>query len=373
MLSDYFLPSSGGVERAVFEVSRRLVSAGQNVTVLTLNAADAPQHEVMDGVDVLRTPGLDLSGLLGAQVAVSPHVWFALRQQLNRSRFDIVHTHTLFFHVSLAASVLVGLARVPMVTTAHLGSPEDLGGAVGSATSLYERTVGRRVLNASRRVIAVSQAVADHIRPLMVEPERLRVVPNGVDLERFRPKRRDSKPRAATVVFVGRLIFNKGPQVLLDAVPQVLLKFPETRFLFVGDGPMRSELEQKARLVRPAENVEFLGQREDVAKLLSEAAVFCRPSLSEGLPLTALEAMACGLPVVATRAGGTAEVVEDGVTGYVVTPNASTEVADRLCRLLGDDLLRGEMGRRGREASERYDWASVSERTLEVYREAVPA
>jgi glycosyltransferase involved in cell wall biosynthesis len=367
------LPSSGGVERAVFEVSRRLVRAGQNVTVLTLKAADAPQREVMDGVDVQRAPGLDLTGLLGAQVAISPHVWFALRQQLNRTRFDIVHTHTLFFHVSLAASVLAGLARVPLVTTAHLGSAEDIGGAVGKATSVYERTIGRRVLNASRRVIAVSESVARHVSLLMKEPERLRVVPNGVDLDRFTPKPEPGKPGPATVVFVGRLIFNKGPQALLDAVPQVLLRFPETRFLFVGDGPMRADLERKARQLELADNVEFMGQREDVADLLSKASVFCRPSLSEGLPLTALEAMACGLPVVATRAGGTAEVVEDGITGYVVGQHASTEVADRLCRLLSDDLLRAEMGRRGREAAERYDWASVSERTLEVYREAVRA
>jgi glycosyltransferase involved in cell wall biosynthesis len=371
MLSDYFLPSSGGVERAIFEVSRRLVRAGQNVTVLTLATTDAPRREVMDGVDVLRSPGLDLSGQLGAQVAVSPHVWFALRQQLNQARFDIVHTHTLFFHVSLAASVLAGLARVPLVTTAHLGSPEDLGGAVGKATSVYERTFGRRVLNASHRVIAVSQSVATHISPLMKDPARLRVIPNGVDLERFTPNREPNNQGAATVVFVGRLIFNKGPQALLDAVPQVLSRFPQTRFQFVGDGPMRADLERKAAQRKLADQVEFMGQREDVAGLLGKASVFCRPSLSEGLPLTALEAMACGLPVVATRAGGTAEVVEDGITGYIVAPNHPAEVADRLCRLLTDDSLRAEMGRRGRKAAEQYDWTSVTERTLDVYRETV--
>jgi glycosyltransferase involved in cell wall biosynthesis len=157
----------------------------------------------------------------------------------------------------------------------------------------------------------------------------------------------------------------------LDAVPQVLSRFPQTRFQFVGDGPMRADLERKAAQRKLADQVEFMGQREDVAGLLGKASVFCRPSLSEGLPLTALEAMACGLPVVATRAGGTAEVVEDGITGYIVAPNHPAEVADRLCRLLTDDSLRAEMGRRGRKAAEQYDWTSVTERTLDVYRETV--
>jgi glycosyltransferase involved in cell wall biosynthesis len=371
MLSDYFLPSSGGVERVVFEVSRRLVREGHKVTVLTLQVRDAPEHETIEGIEVVRVAGFELTRLLGAQIAVSPHVWFALRKHLKTTRFDILHTHNIFFHVSLAAAVWASRLGVPLVTTAHVGSTHGLQGLVAKATLAYEKTVGRYVLNASQQVIAVSQAVAEHLRPMMGDSERLRVVPNGVDLQLFSPRRQGPQPQPHTVVFVGRLIFNKGPQALLDAVPQVLARFPDTRFLFLGDGPLRTDLERNARQLGVAANVEFRGQFEDVAAILGQGSVFCRPSLTEGLPLTALEAMACELPVVVTGVGGTAEVVADGISGYIVPPNSPSQIADRLCQLLGDSELRFKMGQHGREIAERFSWASVTERTLDVYREAL--
>ena len=375
MLTDYFPPfSSGGVERAVLEIGKRMVQAGHAVTVLTLRLRKGVGDGEMEGMQVIRVPGLDLSGRLGAQVAVSAQAWPAIRGRLRTGQFDIVHTHNIFFHVSLAASVLAPIAKVPLVTTAHLGSPEDLGGVVSKATGLYEKTLGRRILNASARSIGVSQAVVDHLRPLLKRPQSMTAIPNGVDLERFRPRQGDGVVTPPTVLFVGRLIFNKGPQFFLEAIPAVLARYPETRFHFIGDGPMSDDLQRRARELGVQERVEFLGQREDVAELLRQGSMLVRPSLSEGLPLVALEGMASGLPVIATRVGGTAEVVEDGVTGFVLNPNEMGLVADRINRLLADPGLSRQMGARGRALTEKgHDWTAIAERTIEVYREALGA
>jgi glycosyltransferase involved in cell wall biosynthesis len=206
----------------------------------------------------------------------------------------------------------------------------------------------------------------------MKRPQHLCAIPNGVDLARFRPRSGESEDAPPRVLFVGRLIFNKGPQYFLDAVPEVLARFPDTRFQIIGDGPMAPDLQRRVQRLNLQASVEFLGQREDVAELLREASMLVRPSLSEGLPLVALEGMASGLPVIATRVGGTAEVVEDGVTGFVLRPAEVDLVADRINRLLADPALRRQMGASGRAAAEKgYDWSDISERTLQVYREAI--
>ncbi len=374
MVTDYFLPrSSGGVERAVFEVARNLVEAGHHVTVLTLRKQGEPSRENMAGIEVVRVRGWDLSGRLGAQVAVSAHAWPAIWRELSQGRYDLVHAHSIFFHVSLIGALLTRIKHLPLVTTAHLGSPEELGGRVAMATSMFEKTIGRIILRRSDAVIAVSRAVGDHIAKGMKHRERLHVIPNGVDLTRFKPSPL-SREGPLRVMVVGRLIFNKGPQFVIEAAPKVLASYPDARFVFVGDGPMEDELRAEASKLGIAANVEFLGHRDDIPELLSTGAMAVRASLSEGLPLVALEAMAAGLPVIATDVGGTREVVDDGVTGFLLQPNDVDGLADRICRLAGDGGLRAEMGARGRAFVEQgYDWSRIAARTADVYRGVLAA
>lgn len=372
MLTDYFPPhAGGGVERVVYELSRRLASRGTAVTVLTLNTRQAVTRESLEGVQVVRVPGFDLTRSTGAQLAISLRAWPVLLRILETRRVDLVHAHNLFFHLSLAGALLSKVPRTPLVTTAHLGPVDRLGGAYGRLAAMYERSIGALILRLSHRTIAVSDAVARHARRLGARPGSVITVPNGVDTRRFSPATSNggSAPR---VIFVGRLIFNKGPQFLLDAIPEVLSRHPGTQFDIVGDGPMRRELQSRAARQGLNGRVRFLGERDDVERLLTEADVFVRPSLLEGMSLTVLEAMASGLPVIATPVGGTAELVDDGVTGYLVEPGGRTQLAERLCALLGNRDLRRQMGRRGRELVESgYDWDDITQRTVEVYEEAL--
>lgn len=371
MLTDYFPPHAGGVERAVYELARRLASRGTGVRVLTLTTRRAATQESLEGVEVVRVPGFDLTRSAGAQLAVSPRAWPVLLKILETRKVDLIHAHNLFFHLSLAGALLSRASGTPLVTTAHLGPVDRLGGAYGTLAALYERSVGALILRLSHRTIAVSDAVARHARRLGARPESVIAIPNGVDTHRFSPAT-TNRESASKVIFVGRLIFNKGPQFLLDAIPEVLCRHPGTQFEIVGDGPMRRQLESRAARQGLNGRVRFLGERDDVEHLLRKADVFVRPSLLEGMPLTVLEAMACGLPVIATPVGGTAELVEQGVNGYLVEPGCRAELAERLCALLADRDLRREMGRRGRMLVESgYDWDSAAQKTVEVYEQAL--
>ena len=130
ILTDYFLPHAcGGIERAAYEVSRRVAREGHDVTVLTFRRGDAADEEDIDGLRVVRVPALDVSDRIGVQLSASVHVWPKIRELIRERRIDLIHTHGLFFHVSLAAVVVGRATRTPLVTTAHVGSLASIGGA----------------------------------------------------------------------------------------------------------------------------------------------------------------------------------------------------------------------------------------------------
>jgi len=373
VFTDYFPPHlGGGVERAVDEVCRRLARQGHTLRVFTFNTDRAPAYEVVDGVHIYRAPAIDLTRLARMQASLSPGL-LPIAWRLARSRPpDVIHAHNLFFTSTLVAAFLRRLVKRPLVTTLHLGSLRQLGGPARLLASTYERTLGRAVVRSSDRIIAVSDAVARHAVTLGARPETVRAIANGVDVHQFRPAA-GRENGAARIACVGRLIFNKGPQYLVEAAPAVLRTRPDAEFVFVGDGPLRPDLEERARQLGLSHRVTFLGTRPDVAAILRTCDMLVRPSLLEGMPLTVLEAMACGLPVVATPVSGTAELVRDGENGLLVRPADPTSLARAILRLLDDEPLRKAQGVRARRLVERgYSWDAVAAQTLAVYRELLP-
>jgi len=165
---------------------------------------------------------------------------------------------------------------------------------------------------------------------------------------------------------------NKGPDVLLQSAPRVLERHPEARFSFVGEGPMAGRLAKQTRALGIEQAVRFEGLRHDVDELMRQASLFVRPSYLEGMPLTVLEAMASGLPVVATPVGGTPEIVSDEDTGYLVSVGDRDALAGAISSLLDDPVGTARMGARGRQIVETgYSWDRAVERTEAVYREVI--
>ena len=374
MFSDYYPPHlGGGVEKVVYELSRGLSMTGASVDVFTLQTAGGPCLEQAGGVRVHRIPAMQLTRLIGLQSAASPKLVTYAVNQLMRLRPDVIHVHNRFFFTSLIAAAAAKALNIPLVTTLHLGSVDELPLPQRLPVLAYERIFGRTIIQASEQLIAVSQAVADYTRRLGASPEKTRVQPNAVDTNAFRPSASKAQ-RPPRVAFVGRLIQNKGPHYLMAAIPQMLAHRPDTEFWFIGDGPMRACLEQTAQNLGVAPNVRFLGVREDVAALLADSDIFVRPSLMEGMPLTVLEAMACGLPVVATPVGGTAELVIEGETGLLVPPRNVEALAGALQRLIDSPALRAQLGANGRRLVEAdYGWQRVSRDTLAVYEDVLQA
>ncbi|WP_432033781.1 glycogen synthase [Streptomyces antibioticus] len=298
---------------------------------------------------------------------------------------DLVHSHT--WYAALAGHLAKELYGVPHVVTAHSLEPlrpwkaEQLGGGY-ALSSWAERTA----VEAADAVIAVSSAMREDILACYptLAPDRVRVVHNGIDTGLYRPDhgtdaltRIGLDPDRPFVLFVGRITRQKGVPQLLRAVRDI---DPAAQVVLCAGAPDTPEIEQEFRdlfaaLSRARDGVHWIPRmlpRPEVIQLLTHAAVFVCPSVYEPLGIVNLEAMACGTPVVASRVGGIPEVVEDGVTGTLVTVDEEFEtgLARALDALLGDPEAGRRMGEAGRaRAVGEFGWDAVARRTVALYEE----
>jgi glycosyltransferase involved in cell wall biosynthesis len=228
------------------------------------------------------------------------------------------------------------------------------------------------------RIIAISRGVEASLLQAAINPEKITLIYSSVDCEKFRPdagalaegfrKEQGFSDDSLLVGAIGSLVSRKGHQILLNSASAILQELPETRFIICGAGPLEATLKKQAGDLGIDASVHFLRERADVRPLLAGLEVFVMPSLAEGLGVAALEAMAMAKPVIASRVGGLAEVVEDGGAGFLVKPGDSQELADAVLRLLKDPRLRETMGKAARQRAEKlFSREQMITRTEEVY------
>ena len=365
-LCDYFSEdSSGGSERAALELYRRLAARGATIRVLTTMLGGRRPVDSSDHLEVRVARSIDLSRALGIQAGLAPAAYREVRSMASEFRPDLIHAHTLFFQTSLAGALAQRKTGIPLVTTLQIAGLENLSQPVRALGRAYEQTAGRFILSRSARLIAVSPSVRDHLLELGASRDRISVIPNGVDLTRFKGAPR-TVPAATppTVAFVGRMIKNKGPEKLLDALLQLHREQVPFRARFYGDGPLLSEL--TARAGAGGADIEFAGQVSDVASALSTADILVRPSLTEGLPLALLEAMASCCCVIATDIPGNRDLVRDDVNGLLVAPRDPRALVHAIRALLQDPVRRGRLAAAGLETARDYSWDRVVDETAEV-------
>jgi glycosyltransferase involved in cell wall biosynthesis len=243
-------------------------------------------------------------------------------------------------------------------------------GRLGLALNIY-RYLRKRI----DVVIACSEEVrSSHLPDL--EPNRLVTVYNGVDLERFYPGQTDNgfrkelgiSERSFVIGHVGNLTPQKGQVFLLRSIKKLLIEELPIILVVAGDGPLRRPLESMAKELGISESVRFLGQRSDLPEILRSIDVLAGASLREGFPISVLEAMASGKPVVTTNVGGNKEAVLDGVTGFIVSPENPDELASALKRVLLDEKLRQRMGNAARRrVEEHFSAQKMVKKTEELY------
>jgi glycosyltransferase involved in cell wall biosynthesis len=281
-----------------------------------------------------------------------------LARLIRRERPQILHTHTAKAGtVGRVAALLAGSRRPPIVV--HTFHGHVLRGYFGPLRSLFFRLLERWLAAGTTALVAVSPQVRDDLVSLGIAPrERFAVIRLGIELEervagdengRAESRRYLGIPGGGFAVgWIGRMTAVKRTDDVLVAFKELRELGVEAVLCLVGDGPDREQLEQRAHELGVVRDTLFLGYQEDVAQFYSAFDALVLPSGNEGTPVSAIEALAAGRPVVATRVGGVPDVIRDGEDGFLVEAGATRELADRLAQLARDPALRERMGREGR-------------------------
>lgn len=366
LVVDGYYPSTGGCEMQVRLLARSFAAAGHDVSVLAPHLDHRrPVREIIDGVPVQRIVYPKIK-IVGALVLCAR---FALTLLARRRRYDAVHVHTAQ-NLAAVAGMLRPWLRATLAVKIS-GAWEFDGGILdpGRRARPYNRFFNACIKRADH-----IQCISEYTRTRMLAAgypaAHLRMIPNAVDLLRFAPPA--AQTQTLKVVFVGRLVPVKGLPVLLDAWREVAARFAGARLAIAGDGVERAALVEQARALGIAERVDFLGEVADVPAVLADAAVYVQPSHQEGMPNAVLEAMASGLPIVATRVSGNEDLVNDGANGLLVPPGDARALAEALGVLMSDRERARRMGEHSRAIVEaRYAVPAVLDQLLAAYRQVV--
>lgn len=296
-----------------------------------------------------------------------------IRRRLEQERYHLVHTHD--YKTNLLAGVAARRADVPAVATVHLHTRTTW------RLRVY-RLLDLLVLRFFPKIIAVSDCLRRELLTAGLPEQRIVTIHNAIDVEAVQSVGSDAmtawrrrlgiQPHQPVVTLVGRLSPQKGPDTFLEGAVQIARAFPETRFLVVGEGPLRRQLEQKATTLGLRERLCFLGYQAEVLPLIALSDVVTLPSLNEGLPYVLLEALALARPVVATPVGGIPEVITDGRTGLIVPVRAPDALATAICRLLKNPDEAKRLGEAGRlRIMQDFSLPVMIRRVVEVYHDVL--
>jgi D-inositol-3-phosphate glycosyltransferase len=387
---------AGGMNVYVIELAKRLADLDVAVEVFTrATASDLPDLvEVAPGVSVRHVAAGPYEGLskedLPGQLCTFARDLLRVEAQHDLGWYDVIHSH--YWLSGQVGALAADRWGVPLVHSMHtMAKVKNTALATGDKPEPWGRVVGEeQVVESADHLIAnTDDEAAQLVRLYDADPARVSVVHPGVDLNVFRPgdpvqaRRRLGVPDDAVVLlFAGRIQPLKAPDVLLRAVAVLLARDPSLRerlVVPVVGGPSGSGLEEPTALVDLARDLGVADvarfvppvSQHELARWYTAASVVCVPSYSESFGLVAVEAQACGTPVVAAAVGGLTTAVDHGRTGLLVDGHEPEDYARAIARLVGDRADRARMSAAAVRHAHRFGWPRTAEQTLEVYEQAV--
>lgn len=373
-----FLPHVGGIERVVYEQSKRLLQKNYAPMVVT-NRIQTAKNYVVDGINVECYESLNTGFRLGIPYAIPTITSLETFLKAVKSS-KIIHAHGHPYLTSLIAAKLAKRYSKPFVLTQH-NTFIEYDSIFDNLERLNDLAIGKETLKEADKIIAVSNATKDYVLSLGAKPEKIKVLHNGVDLNRFRPlagkreeiRRKLGIPQNATVVItVRRLVYKNGIDTLIESANLAVKKNPKIIFLVVGKGPDLNNVQVRIKQLGIENNFRLTGfvKDEELPFYYNTADLFVLPSKSgEGLPLVALEAMACGLPVIATNVGGISEIMMDSY-GKLVPPNNPESLAKAILDFSEVDFSSRKSELRAL-VEQKYSWDTNVERLIEIYEELI--
>jgi glycosyltransferase involved in cell wall biosynthesis len=372
-----FLPAPGGVEYHVYNLAKKLIQYGHDVTIFTSDLyKESPitklpkayiNHKI-EGIKVRRFKAIKLLDIKHGLGIITPSILFSMLKE----KIDIIHAHAYGYFPTYFSAFIRKIKSTPLIITTHTDK-----GTYSISKNVFNLLIGKPSLNIADHIIALTNKEAIYLETLGIKREKISVIPNGIDLESFinlpngKSFRMKYNIRGKMILYVGRIYScQKGLNHLINAIPIILNKEPEAKIVIVGEN-----WGSKANLIKTAKNlgieksIIFTGYipRNELLKAYAAADIFVLPSLFEPFGIVLLEAMASKKPIVATNVGGIPEVVENGKNGILVKPGNEEELANAILYLLSHEDQAKIMGINGYNMVKKYSWDLIAKKIEEVY------
>jgi len=348
----------GGTEIATYNIAKELAKKGHEVHIITMADGRLSRKSREKDFYVHRLAWQKIKFLRIISL------WLKIILLLKKINPEIIQAQGL--GIALPAFLAKKFLRKPYIIYCR-----------GSDVYLpwkFKSKIAKLVLKNADLVISLTNDMAKEVKKIY--NREIKVIPNGIDLERFGNLSKDKtrqklqiRGKEKIIIFIGGLKPVKGIQYLIMAMDIIRRKEPKAKLILVGGGEEKENLEKLVKKLNLKNNVNFVGKvpNEKVPEYLIASDIFVLSSLSEGFPNTVLEAMVSGLPIVATKVGGLAEIIKDGKNGFLVEPRNSQELAKKILLLLRDDNLRKRISRSSKEEVKKYSWENIIEKLEKIY------
>lgn len=381
IVSPLFHPNIGGPGRQAYTMASELNNRGITLMVITRKLdIEIPDLDVK--IHRVRTPmpqRYTLSEFTFLNFLIS--AFFSLGMMVRlfqwRKRFDIVQ----FYGASLPLLISLPLLKILKKKIVAKLSGAKPGMEAGSFEGFILKPFLSRVFSLVDNFIIMSDELKHRLLVENYPETKVVKIPNGVDIKLFSPFDTEKREKLRkdfeisdkkVFVYAGRLVDGKGLDLLLEAVKLIMDKDKTVYLLLLGEGPIKTRLEDKASSLGISDNVYFRGNVDNVYEYLNMSDIFVFPSFSEGMPNSLLEAMACGLPVIASRIGGVVDVVEDGKSGILFEPGDVSGLASAMVRLLRDEELRQRLGTEARKRIvDNFSIDRVADEYIKLYKKLI--
>lgn len=369
----HFPPISGGGVVVIVELANKLAELGHSVTILTPHLVWKGQQfnpKINSKISVVRVPTPSKDNMKIAARRCYPSLKNKAIELALKEKFDFILTIFHPFHLAPKAAVDCGKKTgLPVIVKIDDAVFEKASG-LKAIQRRIEKTINAKTLKNATTILVVNEETKNLVANYYgVSDEKIVIVPNGVDLDRFYSKNKPSKK----IIFSGVMYYHRGLDILLQAAPEIVRKIPDVEFVLLGDGPELSKLKDIVNEKDLVKNVKFEGwiDREKIQDYLADGAIGIGPLRATGvtknaLPIKVLEYMASYLPIIAWEQTLPSDVLINGKNGFFV--QSSAELVEKIIQLLTDQDLRHQMGMESRRLVEKFDWQNIAAMIIDEYK-----
>lgn len=369
MVSSAYWPYPSGISEAVYYLAKTLVKRGHSIKVLTTNYPSKWEQPTNDNLDVVRY-GRAILIPLNKSAATFPFgfdIPYRTKQLLNSEKFDLIHLHGVYPpEIGFWALHYSKTKNCVTFYTAGFNKVSFLKPVSYIFKKYHKKIHGKIAITENARLWA---------EPFF--PGEYRIIPAGVDCERFSPNVPSAVKKennSLNILYLGRLDARKGVLVAINAFKKIRDKFPNAKLLIVGKGPLEKNAKSLVQQLKLEDSCHFYGyvKQKDLPGFYTSADVYIAPALGgEAQGIVLLEAMACGLPVIASDISGYKEVIEDNTTGLFFKTGDADDLADKVQKIFTDSELQKSLMTNARQGAEKYSWDNIAKQVEDYYKEII--